>query len=226
MFQSWWLADMWQTEPVRAISWIFWVIFSICCHELGHGYAAIRKGDDTPIVTGHMTWNPLVHMGMFSFIMFAVSGIAWGAMPVNPNRLHGRHADAYVAAAGPAVNLGLFLLCAVLSIIWLVVPPFVGDEPWKNIEEFLHCGCALNMVLMLFNLIPVPPLDGSRIVASYVSSYREFVYSENGAVVSLIGFVLLFAVVGKYIAFVGFLIAEVVVQIGAALVSLAFGLNP
>ncbi len=226
MFSSWWLADLWQSNPVFAISWIFWVIFSICCHELGHGYAAIHKGDDTPIVTGHMTWNPIVHMGMFSLIMLAVAGISWGAMPVNPNQLRGRHADAYVAAAGPAVNLGLFVICAILSIIWLVVPRFVGDEPWNNIRIFLYCGCALNIVLMLLNLIPVPPLDGSRIVASYVNSYREFVYSENGAVASLIGFVLLFAVFGKYVSIVGFGIASLVVHGGEALLSPLFGGNP
>ncbi len=226
MFQSWWLADMWHDEPVRAISWIFWVIFSICCHELGHGYAAIHKGDDTPIVTGHMTWNPIVHMGMFSLIMLLVAGISWGAMPVNPNRLRGRYADAYVAAAGPAVNFALFVICAVLSIFWLALPRFVGDEPWNNIQVFLECGCALNIVLMLFNLIPVPPLDGSKIVASYVSSYREFVYSENGAVVSLIGFVLLFSVFGKYVALVGFVIASVVVFGGASLLAPFLGGNP
>ena len=226
MFQSWWLADLWSSSPVFAISWIFWVIFSICCHELGHGYAAIHKGDDTPIVSGHMTWNPIVHMGMFSLIMLLVAGISWGAMPVNPNRLRGRHADAYVAAAGPAVNLGLFAICAVLSIIWLVIPRFVGDEPWNNIRIFLYCGCALNIVLMLLNLIPVPPLDGSRIVASYANAYREFVYSENGAVVSLIGFVLLFSVFGKYVSRVGFGVADLVVHGGAGLLAPFFGGNP
>ena len=205
---------------------VFWVIFSICCHELGHGYAAIHKGDDTPIQTGHMTWNPLVHMGMFSLIMFAVVGISWGAMPVDPTRLRGRHADAFVSAAGPAVNLGLFAICAILSILWRSLPQFVGDEPWNNITMFLHCGCALNMVLMLFNLLPVPPLDGSRIIASFVGSYREFVYSENGAVVSQIGFVLVFLVIGKYVSAAGFAVASGVVNVGTALLSPLLGGNP
>lgn len=224
--QSWWLADLWQHNPVVAISWIFWVVFSICCHELGHGYAAIRKGDDTPIVSGHMTWNPMVHMGGFSLIMLLVAGIAWGAMPVNPNQLRGRHADAYVAAAGPAVNLFFFVLCAILAIIWSLVPQFLGDEPTENIHKFLFTGCALNIVLMLFNLLPVPPLDGSRIIASFFRPYEEFVYSEKGAVVSLIAFVLVFSVVGRYVAAFGFMVASIVVGGGIRVLSPLFGGTP
>ena len=213
----WWLANLWSMNPVIAISWVFWVIFSICCHELGHGYAAIRKGDDTPIASGHMTWNPVVHMGVFSLIMFLLSGIAWGAMPVSPSRLRGRHADAYVAFAGPVVNLIFFVVCAILCITWEVIPAFLPKEPHTNIYIFLMTGSALNLVLFLFNLIPVPPLDGSRVLASFVPAYSNFVYSEKGSIAMLIAFVVLFRFVGDFIFAFGLGVAGVVISFGVHL---------
>ena len=83
---GWWMADLWQQNPMLLCSWVFWVILSICLHELGHGYAAIKCGDDTPRLSGHMTLNPIVHMGVPSLVMFAIVGIAWGMMPVDPSR--------------------------------------------------------------------------------------------------------------------------------------------
>ena len=88
---GWWMSDMWQNgQSVELVSWVWWVIFSICLHELGHGVAAIWEGDDTPIRTGHMTWNPLVHMGGMSLLIFALVGFAWGLMPVNPGNFRHR----------------------------------------------------------------------------------------------------------------------------------------
>ncbi|MBT5381502.1 MAG: site-2 protease family protein, partial [Phycisphaerae bacterium] len=90
------------------MSWIFWVLLSITLHELAHGWAAIWEGDKTPIETGHMSANPVVHMGRFSLIVFALIGFAWGLMPVRPWRFrHGRLGEAIVAIAGPAMNLAL-----------------------------------------------------------------------------------------------------------------------
>ena len=84
---SWWVHEEFRAGGLVAVlSWAFWVIFSITLHELGHGWAAIRQGDDTPRRFGRMTLNPLVHMGVPSLVMFALIGIAWGAMPVEPSR--------------------------------------------------------------------------------------------------------------------------------------------
>ena len=108
MGTGWWVADFLRAfGPAFVIAWAFWIIFSICLHELSHGWAAIALGDRTPIESGHMTFNPLVHMGGMSLVAFALIGIAWGAMPINPARLRGRYAEALVALAGPAMNLVL-----------------------------------------------------------------------------------------------------------------------
>lgn len=188
---GWWLHELWQRDHVLAVSWVFWVIFSICLHELGHGWAAIRRGDMTPYLTGHMTWNPLVHMGPMSLIIFLLTGMAWGAMPVDPTRLRGRYADSLVALAGPIVNLSLWLVCLVLLCGWMLltvryVPNLVPPRVAQNVETFLNVGTMLNIVLCLFNLMPIPPLDGSRILANVFRPFGRLFFNEQFQILSLI----------------------------------------
>lgn len=195
----WWVADLWQTNPVLLASWVFWVIASIVLHELAHGWAALACGDDTPRTTGHLTINPLVHMGQASLIMFAIVGIAWGAMPVNPSKFRPRFGESIVAFAGPLMNVVLAALSLAGLVVWLGLAAggWTGnravDEPLlSNVALFLDTGVMLNLVLAAFNLLPVPPLDGSRILADFVPAYRRLWQSEHGQVLALIAFVGLF----------------------------------
>ncbi len=196
---DWWVARLLADDPARLVAWVFWVIFSIVLHELAHGWAAIWQGDRTPIETGHMTWNPLVHMGGMSLAIFALVGIAWGLMPVNPNRFRDRYGDAYVSLAGPLMNLVLAVICIVMAALWLGYGRSVPDAAWGNVMVFLQTGAFLNLVLMLFNLLPVPPLDGSRILASFSYRYRELVSHPNAAMASLVLMVLLFSGASRFI---------------------------
>lgn len=200
MGPTWWVSDLFERDPALLVAWVFWVIFSITLHELGHGWAAIRYGDRTPIETGHMTWNPRVHMGKMSLLLFALVGIAWGAMPVNPSRLRGArgHADAVVAAAGPAMNLGLAALCVVGGALWLAYGGSAGlpDSADRFIRTFLRAGAFLNVALLLLNLAPVPPLDGSRILASYSRGYAALM---SNPALSLAGFALVFMFGGRFL---------------------------
>jgi Zn-dependent protease len=191
---GWWAANLWQISPVLLVSWVFWVIFSITLHELAHGWTAIRHGDDTPVRTGHMSVNPLVHMGPISLIAFALVGIAWGAMPVDPSRLKGRHADAMVAGAGPVMNLGLALICVVLGacVVELLPRAGAGDDAVSRLWQFFSAGGVLNILLAIFNMVPIPPLDGSRVLASFSRRYVEFAGSSLGQGVMFIGFAILF----------------------------------
>ena len=164
---GWWIADLWQQgETVRLASWIFWVLAAIVLHELGHGVAAIWQGDDTPRALGRMTINPVVHMGWFSIVAFLLIGIAWGLMPVNPSnfRWGPRRGGAFVAAAGPAVNLALCAVCVIACAAWEVFGS--SSEPLAtNVKLFLFTGAWLNLWLMMFNLLPVPPLDGASVIS-------------------------------------------------------------
>lgn len=191
---GWWVADLWQVSPVLVIGWAAWVIFSITLHELAHGWAAIWKGDRTPIELGRMTWNPIVHMGQMSLIVFALLGIAWGSMPVDPSRLRGRYANAIVAAAGPAMNLLLAVVCIVLLSGWILLASSsagngIPDHVRDNLFMVLRAGAMLNLVLMIFNLIPIPPLDGWRIASDFSPGFGRLFEGPQGQFIGLAAFI-------------------------------------
>lgn len=207
---GWWISDLMQDPTINGkvwvVSWIVWVIASICLHELAHGWAAIKLGDDTPIITGHMTWNPMVHMGLPSIILFVILGIAWGMMPVNPHKLRGRYAESLVAIAGPAMNIALALIALIALVIWVPLCQgqissgiTIADPLATNMQSFLAVGAMLNILLFVFNMLPLPPLDGSRILMNLSPAYTRMVISETGRWIMLAGFVLLFFVFGAFI---------------------------
>lgn len=191
---NWWVATVYEAGGVVAVgSIVFWVICSITLHELSHGWAAIRQGDDTPILSGHMTWNPLVHMGTMSLMMFALLGYAWGAMPVNPSRFRSRRGEAIVAASGPAMNFAISVVAAVVLVLWVrLAAGHVAPHVYDNVLRFLDRGVGLNLFLMMFNLLPLPPLDGSRILGDFWPGYWRLLSNERAAFVAIIVLILAF----------------------------------
>ena len=150
------------------------VVVSIVLHELAHGWAAIRLGDRTPIEQGRMTGNPLVHMGLISILAVFLMGLAWGAMPIDRTRVRGRHAEAIVAVAGPATNFVLAVLATIGALLAIRFGFNGAEEDWKrNLVTLLEVAAWSNIALMLFNLLPVPPLDGSHILASFHRGLRR-----------------------------------------------------
>jgi Zn-dependent protease len=175
---GWWVADLWQENPAFLIGHVVVVVMAIVLHELAHGFAAQCVGDDTPVTTGHMTLNPIVHMGGFGLLLFALTGYAFGAMPVSPWRFRGRYADAFVAFAGPAMNLVLALLFALGLTLWSRFALGNVHEPlYGNVEYFLNVGTILNFVLLILNLLPIPPLDGATVLGNFVRPFRAI--AEN-----------------------------------------------
>ncbi len=175
----WWVLDYIQAGAhVELLSWIFWVLLSITLHELAHGWAAIWQGDDTPIRYGRMTLNPLVHMGGMSLLMFALVGIAWGLMPVDPSRFRWRRRGRIVVAgAGPAMNLLLAFITLTAAALWMMYAPSTNSDVFLNVYVFLMTGGWLNIFLALFNLLPIPPLDGASILSGV--SFRFYRFIEN-----------------------------------------------
>lgn len=221
MLGSWWVASVLDMPngKIVLVSWVVLVIGSIVLHELAHGWAAISRGDRTPIELGHMTWNPLVHMGQTSLILFLVFGIAFGAMPVNPNRMRGKYAGAYVAVAGPSMNLLLAIACMIFGGLVLAFEKQIGEPLATNTLTFFSLGVMLNVVLMLFNLLPIPPLDGSRILADFSPGYARLWMSENAQWVALGLFLLVFFFAGDYIIPLGFRAADLGISFVAGLFS-------
>ena len=164
-----------------AAAYLFWCIASITLHELAHGWAALWQGDDTPRVLGRMTWNPMVHMGLWSLVCLALVGIAWGAMPSDPSKYRwGRQGRIVVAGAGPAMNIALFCLC------WIVVGTVDGlglvkedGDAWTRVISFAAIGGLLNGMLALFNLLPLPPFDGASIVAGFSRTYYRWMHDPR-----------------------------------------------
>jgi Zn-dependent protease len=147
-------------DPVYYFTVVAVVIGSVVLHELGHAFAATWEGDPTPRERGHITWDPVVHMGWLSLGLAAVIGIAWGQCPVTPAYFrHRRWGEVIVAFAGPAVNLSLALVSA-LVLVFVVRND--GSEP---IAQFWWIALLYNVALFVLNMIPVPPLDGFTVAS-------------------------------------------------------------
>jgi Zn-dependent protease len=198
----WWVHELYQQGLViELVAWIFWVLLSITLHELAHGWTALWQGDDTPNRMDRLTANPLVHMGPHALIMFAVCGIAWGAMPVNPGRFRdGRRGDILVSAAGPAMNLLLGALCLLGLLLWMRLVS-EDAEAYRYGVVVLHSGIALNLILAPFNLLPIPPLDGAHILAGFWRRARRWLEHPQAPMIGLFVFagVFFMSPVGGYL---------------------------
>ena len=187
------------TNPQLYFAIVIVVIVSIVLHELAHGWMAMYLGDTTPRDSGHMTGNPLVHMGMTSIVMLFLVGIAFGAMPVNPSRLRGRYGDALVALAGPAMNALIAIVTTLILSLWQSLGGVGSNHVVENLQFLLKVFGIMNIILILFNLLPVPPLDGSRVAADLIPAYRNFLATEAGQFLTLVMFLGLFMFSGRVI---------------------------
>jgi Zn-dependent protease len=176
------------------------VVFSIVLHELAHGWVALWEGDDTPRATGHMTPNPIVHMGVLSIIMLLTCGIAFGAMPVNPARFRHRYGDALVAAAGPAMNLVLALAALTATALWIRAAGFrteIRNDFAANAQRFVLDFGVVNLALVILNLLPIPPLDGSVVLANLHGGYRDFLRRIHNPQMFLIALLVILVVASR-----------------------------
>lgn len=163
------------TDPVFYFGWILFAAFSICCHEYAHAYTALRVGDDTAARNGHLTLNPLVQMGMQSLIMLVLFGIAWGAVPVDLSAVRKPRNRAMISLAGPLTNL---LLCLIFSLL-MVVAQIAKAE---YIVQLLYIGGAVNGMLFVLNMLPVPVLDGFAVLSAFNSDLETFAQKHATAV--------------------------------------------
>jgi len=185
------------TDPTGYFVWVFLVVFSVCCHEYAHAQVALWQGDSTAADNGYLTINPFKQMGLASLIALLIIGITWGAVPVNPRRLRNKYSEALVAAAGPLMNLLLFILFSIAaSVVYLKTTDF--SIPSTALRLFFTGG-MLNIVLLVFNLLPVPPLDGWSIF-TFIFPHVHKINTElrNGIIFGL--FILAFLSFGKLFA--------------------------
>ncbi len=153
------------------------LLFSIILHEYSHGYIAYKNGDDTAYLMGRLTFNPVKHIDMLGTIILPIicyiSHIpifGWAKpVPVNFLRLNNPKADmAKVAFAGPASNLILVILCIIIFKLLIL-----SGSQNILLVKILSYTIMINLLLAIFNLIPVPPLDGSKIVAAFLPNQQS-----------------------------------------------------
>jgi len=151
------------------------LLFSVVAHEYAHAEAAYRQGDDTAYMLGRLTLNPLKHIDPFMTVLLPVllyvshAGFLFGSakpVPVNPRKYRNyRRGDIIVSLAGIGANLGLYVASAVLfaavGFVGSMLPRLTGS--FEILQRMLFYGMFLNLVLAFFNLIPIPPLDGSHV---------------------------------------------------------------
>ena len=181
------------------------LIISIILHEMAHGYAANALGDPTARLQGRLSPNPLVHIDpLGSVILPAIlfltnAGILFGwakPVPYNPYNLKNqRWGEALVAAAGPATNLLLALIFSAFIRLSDVL-----SLPSEYLQIFWYI-VYINILLALFNMIPIPPLDGSKILASVLPYSGQMAYRRFTAVMEQYGLLAMFAFIFIFIYF-------------------------
>ncbi|MGM9567004.1 MAG: site-2 protease family protein [Clostridia bacterium] len=161
------------------------ILIALTFHELSHGFVAYRLGDTTAKSQGRLSLNPLHHLDPIGTLCLLFVGFGWAKpVPVNPYALHKKpHSGmAWVAAAGPASNLCMALIGGILLLLYLKIVGYgwlfeSGYTVQLYLGLFFMYFIQINIVLMVFNLIPVPPLDGSRIVSAFLPAGARVRYN-------------------------------------------------
>jgi Zn-dependent protease len=153
-------------------------LMAITCHEVSHGFVADRLGDNTARRLGRLTLNPIRHMDIIGTLMVFVIGIGWAKpVPVNFNNLRNPKRDMiWVAAAGPVTNFSIAFISAMMMRLMIFTADSMAQAPMeifvKPVILMLAFSVYINLLLGIFNLIPVPPLDGGRVAVGLLP-YRQ-----------------------------------------------------
>jgi Zn-dependent protease len=194
----------------QASTWVLPVVFAVTFHEAAHGFVALRFGDDTASRAGRVTFNPLNHIDPFGTIvlpaLMILPRLIYGGptllfgyakpVPVDFRRLNNPRRDmVWVALAGPATNVLLAIISALLFYGVGLAPPAAAD--W--LTENLRNSTVINVVLCVFNMLPLPPLDGGRVAVGLLPDALAFPLArlERYGVLILLIFLFLLPFVGE-----------------------------
>ena len=171
-------------DPVGFIGFVVAIVLGITVHEFMHAYAASRLGDDTARLMGRLSLNPMAHLDPFGTLLLVLAGFGYGKpVPFNESRLRSAVGVSAVAVAGPLANLALAALCA--------VPLRFGgaDLLGGAYDQILFDVVRWNCVLAIFNLVPIPPLDGANVVYGLLPPQQRYTwrtYQQYGPLLLLL----------------------------------------
>jgi Zn-dependent protease len=160
---------MFNLDPATLISRLIILVIAFTIHEFAHAITATYFGDDTPRINGRLTLNPLSHLDPMGSLLLLVAGFGWAKpVPVNPYALQRRSSSAmmWVSLAGPLSNLLMAVVAAIpFRLGWVNLYSNLGSSPriFPTASQFLTEFIFINLLLMLFNLIPLAPLDGEKV---------------------------------------------------------------
>lgn len=202
------------TEPGRLMMLILTLpglLLAITVHEFSHAYTAYKLGDKTPQRQGRLSFHPKDHVEPMGLVSLFVFGIGWGKpVQYNPNNIRDRKniekAEQKIALAGPVSN---FIIAFILSIILILMKSFITDAGAvvTTIYTILSIAYSLNIGLGVFNLIPIPPLDGYKVLYPYIKGGFTRWIENNMIYVQIIFLILIFtgalsSIIGPVIEFI------------------------
>lgn len=175
------------------------VLIALTFHEFAHAWAANKLGDDTPKYQGRLNLNPLSHIDPVGFVFLIIAGFGWGKpVQIDPRNFNGKYslskAEAIVSAAGPIMNFILAFVFLILYYVLFVVTDVVAglSGQWQQIIfAMITYTVSINIGLGVFNLIPLPPLDGSKILTHFLPYKAKEWFYRNEQIFYIV-FLLLF----------------------------------
>ncbi|MDF2548117.1 MAG: peptidase [Anaerosolibacter sp.] len=157
------------------------ILIGFSFHEYAHAQAAVWLGDDTPKHQGRLTLSPMAHIDPIGFLMIVIARFGWAKpVEVNPyNFKNRRRDDILVSLAGPMMNLFLAFFFLLLMKAFTFAPPsLISDNLFNTIMEVFDNTVWMNIVLFVFNLLPIPPLDGSHILFGLLNLKEHPIYDQ------------------------------------------------